>query len=224
MQNPQELAQVANQEYSKGQLANLKLENEKLKLEIQRLERRDSVGDKIEKFIPLITVLLAIAGFWWGGFTYFRDERVAREKYEAEQRDRWENVQLEIQRANDSRELELRKPFWEKQLELYFAASEAAATIATSNNPSDKRAAEAKFWVYYWGSLAIVEDAGMKKPEDAVVEGAMVRFGFCLDGKEACDADELKQRSLSLAHRCRESVGKSWDVKFADLTGSKTNQ
>ena len=124
-----------------------------------------------------------------------------------------------MRRSNETKELELRKPFWEKQLELYFTASEAVATIATSQDKETRSAAEAKFWMLYWGPLGIAEDAGMKQPEDAVVERAMVRFGNCLSGVDTCDSKELKRRSLSLAHKCRESVGKSWEVKFADLQG-----
>jgi hypothetical protein len=206
------------------ELDHVRLENEKLRLEIAELKHKGGRADKFEKYIPVITALIAVAGFWFGVYQYFHQQKVETDRQAAEQREKLENFENELRRANDSRELELRKPFWEKQLALYFEASEAAATIATSSNPSSRQAAEAKFWNLYWGPLAIVEDAGMKKPEDAVIESAMVRFGWCLDGTAECNQAELKQRALSLAHKLRESVGKSWEVKFADLTESKTKK
>ena len=202
-------------------LEHTRLENEKLRLEIEELKRPVGITGKIEKFIPIITALIAVIGVWFGVYQYFDQQQKEVEKRKDEEKERLQSFESELRRANDSRELELRKPFWEKQLELYFAASEAAATISTSSDPVHRRAAEAKFWNLYWGPLAIVEDAGMKKPEDAVIESAMVRFGWCLDGTEECSRAELKQRSLSLAHKLRESVGKSWDVKFADLSSKK---
>jgi len=202
-----------------AQLKNLELENDKLKLEIQSLIDKDSWTNKVEKYIPVITALIAVAGFWFGVYQFHRQEKAAMEKVAIEQQQRLEDFQGELRRANETKELELRKPFWEKQLELYFVASEAAATIATSQDKEVRATAEANFWILYWGPLGIVEDAGMKKPEDAVVERAMVRFGNCLSGKDTCSMQELKNRSLSLAHKCRESIGKSWEVKFADLQG-----
>jgi hypothetical protein len=197
-----QIASTVPRDLHDTQFENLKLENDKLKLEIQSLTS-SSWADKVEKYIPVITALIAVAGFWFGVYQY---------SY---------RVNNDQKQRNETKELELRKPFWEKQLQLYFSASEAAATIATSQKREERAAAEAKFWVLYWGPLGIVEDAGMTKPEDAVIEQAMVNFGNCLSGVEKCNASELKQRSLLLAHKCRESVGKSWEVKFADLQGRK---
>ena len=202
-----------------AELEHLKLENEKLRLEIRSLTSTRSWVDKAEKYIPVITALIAVAGFWLGVYQFYRQEKDALAQTAIEQQQRLEDFENELRRANETKELELRKPFWEKQLELYFAASEAAATIATSTDQAERAKAEARFWMLYWGPLGIVEDAGMKQPEDAVVEQAMVRFGRCLSGADSCDPQELKLRSLSLAHKCRESVGKSWEVKFADLQG-----
>ena len=62
-----------------------------------------------------------------------------------------------------------RRPFLEKQLELCFAASEAAAQLVTEPDPVEWEKARLVFWRLYWGVLSIVED-----PE---VESAMVKFG-----------------------------------------------
>jgi hypothetical protein len=206
-----QIASTVQRDFHDTQLENLKLENDKLKLEIQSLTSK-GWADKVEKYIPVITALIAVAGFWFGVYQFYRQERTAADKFKTE-------LTSELRRANETKELELRKPFWEKQLQLYFSASEAAATIATSKKKEARAAAEAQFWMLYWGPLAIVEDAGMTESGDAVVEQAMVNFGNCLSEAEKCNASELNQRSLLLAHKCRESVGKSWKVKLADLQG-----
>ena len=54
-----------------------------------------------------------------------------------------------------SREAELKRPFNEKQLELYAEATRVAAHIAT-NATLDKET-ETRFWELYWGQLPFVE-------------------------------------------------------------------
>jgi hypothetical protein len=124
-----------------------------------------------------------------------------------------------LYKYRNSVENNFRKPLWEKQLALYFAASEAAAILATSQDEEKRKQAEADFWQLYYGPLAVVEDAGAKKPEESQVEAAMVKFGKCLNGEDVCSKKEIHNRSLTLAHSIRDSIGKSWDVKLADLKG-----
>jgi hypothetical protein len=88
-------------------------------------------------------------------------------------------------------------------LQLYTTASTAAATLATSDDQTERTAALKRFWSLYWGELALVEDRR--------VEQAMVKFGEGL--KRNADREELQQLSLALAHACRDSLGASWGVK-----------
>ena len=101
-----------------------------------------------------------------------------------------------------TREIEARKPFLERQLKLYTEATQAAATLATSRNPLEVAAASDRFWSLYWGELALVEDRE--------VETAMVNLGAEI--KKGRTGEELEQRSLKLAHACRNSLAKSWGV------------
>jgi hypothetical protein len=49
-------------------------------------------------------------------------------------------------------EIGLRKPLWERQLDLYFQACEAASTLANYDQGSPEwRIAEKRFWTLYWG-------------------------------------------------------------------------
>jgi len=109
----------------------------------------------------------------------------------------------------DSAQRESKKPFWERQVSLYFDATSAAATLATSDVESRRREAAADFWRLYWGPLALVEDRE--------VEAAMVRFGKCID--KECPRDQRQQLSLALAHTCRRSLQASWNLTLEELRG-----
>jgi hypothetical protein len=118
---------------------------------------------------------------------------------------------------NATAERELRKTFWDKQISLYFDATEAASTIATlpDDDPARKIATQ-RFWQLYFGPLRVVED-------DENVGKAMISFGLCLTepGKsgpmQQCTQDELQQKSLTLAVRCRLSIAAGWDRKLNGL-------
>jgi hypothetical protein len=114
-------------------------------------------------------------------------------------------------------EKEFRRPFWDRQVALYFKASEAASKIATL--PSDERAKSAsaqEFWNLYFGPLVVVED-------DELVCRAMVDFGDCIPrpgaaySKDKCDDQEIQRRALTPATRFRDSIGQEWNKKLDQL-------
>jgi hypothetical protein len=109
----------------------------------------------------------------------------------------------------DSAQRESRKPYWERQVSLYFDATSAAATLATSDDESQRKQAAADFWKLYWGPLALVEDRE--------VEAAMVGLGRCL--QKECPKAALQDLSLALAHTCRQSLQASWNLTLEQLKG-----
>ena len=122
----------------------------------------------------------------------------------------------------DSREKEFRKSYWDRQMSLYFDATQAASQVASL--PSDDAAREKalqRFWELYWGQMVVVES---KCERCDVVDQAMIRFGHCLTQpgsdkpKETCDYAELQQRAFGLGKACRDSIGASWDKKLKFLT------
>jgi hypothetical protein len=134
-----------------------------------------------ESWVKVLSLLGAVITFSYGVFQYIRNE----------------------QRQAESRRVEATKPFLERQLKLYTEATQAAATLATSNDETERTAALKRFWSLYWGELALVEDRK--------VEVAMVQFGKGLQDQGA--SAEIKQLSLQLAHACRDSLAKSWGVQ-----------
>ena len=174
------------------------LQIEKLKLEIQELKNKGKIGYKLIQLIPLFTILVAIGGLWWN-VQQFNNNQVTQARNE-----------------KTTNEREFRKPFWSKQIDLYFEATNTAATIATlpDENP-DRKKAEEKFWQLFYGPLVSVEDESVMK--------AKVAFGRCLDEIDIeCESlpvksSKLKTLSLELANSCRDSIGKSWNIELNNL-------
>src|SRR5262249_25131402 len=144
----------------------LQVQVQKLRLEVEAL-RATSVWDRvIGRYLPLLTAILAVAGFWFGGIQYYgRQTESDRQRAEAEGK-----------RAEELRR-EAARPCWDWQVQIYLRGAEAAGTIATSLDAEAVKRAEAQFWTLYWGPLAIVEDVGTEPRPSAEVEAAMVRFG-----------------------------------------------
>ncbi len=53
-------------------------EYEKLKLEIQNLKRQNSLVIKFSSYVPLLTVLIAVFGFWFGVVRFLSDKKIER--------------------------------------------------------------------------------------------------------------------------------------------------
>jgi hypothetical protein len=134
-----------------------------------------------ESWVKVLSLLGGVITFGYGVFQYIHNE----------------------QRQVESRRVEATKPFLERQLKLYTEATQAAATLATSDNEAERMAALKRFWSLYWGELALVEDRK--------VEAAMVQLGKGLQEKGS--PDDIKQLSLQLARACRDSLARSWGVQ-----------
>lgn len=119
----------------------------------------------------------------------------------------------------DTSRKEFRKPYWERQLSLYFEVTGAAATLASidsgkidSSNREELRAqAQEKFWQLYYGPLEIVTD-------DHVTD-AIVEFKKCLLIRRAGKGipRDLEIKALELARACRLSIGESWSIELSKL-------
>jgi hypothetical protein len=115
------------------------------------------------------------------------------------------NYLATVRRDVETRNLEARKQYLTRQLELYTEATRAAAKLATLKQDSSEFAAvKHRFWELYWGELSMVENRE--------VESAMKLMGDCLNGDCRGCAD-LRMCSLNLAHACRRSLAESWGVQ-----------
>jgi hypothetical protein len=111
----------------------------------------------------------------------------------------------------DVRGRESKRPFLEKQMELYFEACQVAARLVKhEQSPQQTNDVTERFWQLYWGELSLVESHEVKE--------IMVALGRVLDVRaEACDAQvrrELVQDlAYQLAHACRASIAAGWGFR-----------
>ncbi len=111
-----------------------------------------------------------------------------------------------------------KQPFLQKQLELAFEATNAAASLASETDPAEWEKARKTFWRLYWGPLSIVEDRA--------VEAAMVKMGSGVP-KQPVDNPQLPMTALQapsyqLAHAVRNLVLTSWKVDLPALQAERT--
>lgn len=184
------------------ELEKLKLENEKLKLEIAALQKGKKWSEILQGYLPFISILLAVAGFGFGVYQYRNQEEQNRSQGK---------LNYEAQINNERRDF--MKPLLEKQLALYLEASEAASTIATTTDVNERKKALNNFWRLYYGPLVMVENTE--------VSGAMKTLGDCVPPRGNCDKGELSNLSLKLATKLQTALLSSWNRKPENYTADK---
>ena len=186
-----------------AQLEQVKLANEKLKLEIAEFKKRRPWYDIFIRFVPIITTLVAIAGFLWGVIQY-QDEQV---KNRAAQ-------DIQSRREAETAEQEFMKPWIESQKETYLEALSAAATIANSKDAEKRTDAADEFWELYHGKMILVETKS--------VSGAMVAFGACLNDDGAiCSKQKLNSLIHALASVMRESMAATGKMTYKEFVSNQ---
>ncbi len=83
--------------------------------------------ETVESLAKWVTIAVTLAGFLWG-----------------------------VASVLQTRAIDARRLFLDRQLRLYEEATKTAAILATSDDQSQLRAAEIRFWQLYWGELAMV--------------------------------------------------------------------
>jgi len=195
-----------------AQLEKLRLENEKLGFELENLKRGKGLSSFIP-YLPLITLLVTIAGFGFGVYQYRAQQQANRNAQAEQSRKDREAREIQSKKDTETAQREFMKPLLQNQLSLYLQASAAAATVSPSTDPVERKKAVNDFWRLYEGPLIMVESKE--------VSGAMVAFGNCLDKTESCDEAEMSNRSHALASRMQESILKSWNTSPENFAADK---
>lgn len=195
------------------QIDKQRLETEKLTLEVAALKRQGSQGRNLSSYVPLVSVLVTVAGFAFGIYQYRAQQIQNRESQERLARQETEARERQADRDKENAQREFMKPLLDKQLSLYFEASATAATIVKTTDETERKKAINNFWRLYYGPLVMVESTG--------VSGSMKSFGFCLDGTEQCNENELRDRALALATSLQQALLNSWNMKPEDFTKDK---
>jgi hypothetical protein len=173
----------------------------------------------VQALLALIPALLpamtAILGGLWVVFTYLdhqqeqdKAQRRLAEQQQAEAARQTARQQEDLARQNNIRQFEARKPFVQKQFDLYNETAAVVGRLITLDPKSDEWAKSSiRFWQLYWSELSVVEDKA--------VEAAMVRFGNALQAfhRDQRTQVDLQQASIDLAHALRKSIEESWRVQ-----------
>ena len=195
-----------------AQLEKLGLENEKLGFELENLREGKGLSSFIP-YLPLITLLVTIAGFGFGVYQYRAQQQANRDAQAEQSRKDREARVIQSKKDTETAQREFMKPLLQNQLSLYLQASAAAATVSRSTDPVERKKGINDFWRLYEGPLIMVESKE--------VSGAMVAFGNCLDKTESCDEAEMSNRSHALASRMQESILKSWNTSPENFAADK---
>jgi hypothetical protein len=184
------------------QLERLRLGNEKLKLELAAQGKARPWYHVSAQIVPIVTALVAVAGFSWGIVQYGNEQA----KNRSEQKDQAERQRTVAQR-------EFMKPWLESQRDIYSQALGAAATAANAADAKARARAAEEFWRLYQGPMVLVETK--------TVSGAMVAFGNCLDKTEVCDRKEMNARSRSLATAMAASMAATARMTFEEFAANQ---
>jgi len=174
----------------------------------------NSLGElNFEQTFKVLSTTGAIGTFIW---TVYWTVHTWRDKSRKE----LEAATLNSEHANLTRRIEATKPFLDRQLELYTAATHFAATLATSEDPGEIQDATRHFLQLYSGELALVENRDVATAMDNFFRALPTpedRMKPAIDYEERHRArqekEALRQLSLNLATACRESLALSWGVK-----------
>ena len=185
-----------------AQLERLQLENEKLRLELAALRRVRPWYHLPVQIVPIVTALLAIAGFSWGIIQYRHEQ--AKNRHEQQSQSASQRVVAER---------EFMKPWLESQRAIYTRALVAAATVANTNDAKRRTQATEEFWRLYQGEMILVETKS--------VSGKMVDFGNCLTMKDVCDRKEMNRRCKELATAMATSMAATAGMKFEEFSANQ---
>lgn len=195
------------------QIEKLALENERMRIETNSLRNKGKLGDTLLRYIPLLTVLLTVAGFGFGIYQYRAQQKENLKKQSDQSNNEIAAREAQAQKDTETAQREFMKPLLQKQLSLYFEASESVATIANTTDAAERSRAINTFWRLYQGPLIVVESKE--------ASSAMAEFGNCLRGTRDCDKAELNRPSLALSSRVQESVLASWKANPEDFSSDK---
>ena len=172
-----------------AQLEQTQLQNEKLRLDLAELRKGRPWSQWFTQLIPIITAVIAIAGFWIGLFRYQAEQSQA------------------TKREEERRERDFMKPWLDSQRDFYQQSLSAAVTIATSSDPKKVSLAADEFWQLYFGKMIFVESKD-------VAQG-MVRFGECL--RDPACKENLSRLSLNLAGKMAASMIETSKMTYDDF-------
>lgn len=172
----------------------------KLQLDIESLERVEGWSSRVPRLLPLITIVIAVAGFLWGVYTY--------------------NHQENVRRAADleGREREIKKRFWEEQLITYHKISQSASRLATMDAGVERDKEYQTFRQLYHGDVIMFADKDVVE----VIRNFLQKY-LDYNANRPDLQGEIDRLSRQLAIACRESLKRNWNIPLEEIKLSQTS-
>jgi len=118
---------------------------------------------------------------------------------------------------HDSSQKQFQAPLWQKQVELYTAATDTLARLAYAKDEKEWNDAQLRFWELYGGSLILVED-------DEVAQG-MIDFSKevrAVGDNPVKRGEDFEKDAILLSYKFRASIEKSVGSSLPALKTKKT--
>jgi hypothetical protein len=188
------------QELQLAQLERHQLESKQLRQALNDNGKSKPLHTVLGQFVPLITALVAVAGFIWGVY-----------QYQVQQNKSLEAQKLQSKQELKTAERDFMKPWLDNQREIYLQALTAASIVANSDNPDEVANATEEFWVLYHGKMILFETGDVEK--------AMIAFGGCI--KNACDRARLDTQLHQLASAMAGSMSATAKMTYDEYSAQQ---
>jgi hypothetical protein len=111
---------------------------------------------------------------------------------------------------HQARQIELQRPFIERQSNLFFETARVIGKLMTTNPGSEWNALERRYWELYYSELAMVEPCE--------VDQAMAEFADALKKYKTETTDEnreeLGENAIAVAHALRSGMAETWSGRL----------
>ena len=182
-----------NADRQSAEAEKLRLEIDKLKVEIIGLSHAKTWLGIVERNVAFLAILVSAAGIAVGLHQFNEGQKAARQ-------DAQDRASHELATRNE----ELKKTYWQEQTSIYIEGSRYAGLIANAKTLHEVDQEVKRFFSLYWGPMSLLEHVEVEK--------AMVAFGKEVTAWQETKQKpaEIKNRSYQLAHCMSQSLAKTW--------------
>ena len=178
-------------EMTATQLEKLRFEIKKIQVEVENLTSSNKWENRITRYIPVLTILIAVTSFWFGIYQFRQQQNFEIQR-----------LRDDFQGKRDISEKEFRREFYKKQMEIFFDISKTAAQISTIENPDETQKLHQHFLELINGNLGVVQNRQ--------VMDAANQFKEAFNRKDSRDKLQSATRDLSTA--CKNALKDIWQI------------
>jgi len=200
MATPKIIAKNHQRALQLAQLEKVQLENIKLRQDLQELGKSKPIHYLLIQFVPIITALVAVAGFLWGVY-----------QYQSQQTKNLEAQKLQSKQEVETAQQNFMKPWLDSQREIYLQALTVASTVANTDDSEELKQATVEFWNLYHGKMILVETDKVAKE--------MIDFGDCIKG--ACNRAKLNEQLHRLATAMANSMAATAQMTYEEFSANQ---